>query len=83
MVLVGWMKLNQENMNRSNKMTNTFRKDIRLVVNNYSGVFYYKSTSGRWIRFNKIGNTQIAEEMLLMFKRVGHNTEIVDKTEEE
>lgn len=58
-------------------------RDIRLVVTNYSGIFYYKRESGRWVRFNKIGNAGVAEEMLLMFKRVGHNTEVIDKTTDE
>lgn len=61
---------------------NTFKRDIKLIVTNYTGSFFYKDTTGRWRMFNRIGNTEVAMHMLRMFEQVGHKTEVVDKSED-
>lgn len=59
-----------------------YLRDIRLVVTEYIGTFFYKDKSGRWRCFNRIGNAEVAMQMLRMFEQVGHKTEIVDKSTE-
>ena len=62
-------------------MTPTYKRDIKLIVTDYTGTFFYKDATGRWRMFNRIGNAEVAMQMLRMFEQVGHKTEVVDKSE--
>lgn len=61
-------------------MATIFKKELKLIADEYVGYFYYKDKAGRWYPFGRIGNSGVALDVAELFKKVGHTVEIVELT---
>ena len=57
---------------------------VRLEVDNYVGIFKKLGRNGRgWVKFDRVGNAGVALDVAALLRKLGHEVEIVDLSEDE
>lgn len=46
--------------------------ELKLVADNYVGVFYKRTKDGKWRKFDTVGNSGVASSFASMLERLGH-----------
>jgi hypothetical protein len=54
---------------------------LKLVVNDYLGVFYRQNTRGFWRRFAQVGNAGVALQFADMLRKLDIEVEVVEERE--
>lgn len=56
---------------------------LKLVVNEYIGVFYKRDRRGHWRKCWQIGNAGVALDTARFLEKLGHKVEVEEKLLEE
>lgn len=51
---------------------------MKLVINEYIGIFYRKDSIGRWRKWWCVGNAEIALDIADHLKKLGHKVALED-----